>query len=82
MAWCCGVGTPVLLWQYTGQQSDHTDTTKARLLLLHPHLLSSLVGPRGPPNKVGLTELKLRLNFTDTEASKNQAGAETSVLCY
>lgn len=50
--------------------------TKARLLLLHPHLLSSLVGPRGPPNKVGLTELKLRLNVTDTETSK-----KLKVLC-
>lgn len=78
MAWCCGVGTPVLLWQCTGQRSDHTDMTKARLHLLHRHLLSSLVGPRGPPNKV----LKLRLNFTDTETSENQASAETSVLCY
>lgn len=83
MAWCCVVGTQVLLLQYTGQQSAHTDMSKAHPLLLHPHLLSSLVGPRGQPNKVDFSELKLTGSlsfthtFTETATSKKQANLNT-----
>lgn len=83
MAWCCVAGTPVWLWLCTGQQSAHTDMTKAHPLLHHRHPLNSQVDPKGLLNKVGIIKLKLlgSLTFTPNFLKVEQFPPALNLLC-
>lgn len=54
------------------------DMTKARPLLPHLHPLSSPVAPRGPPNKVGVSKVKLSGTLAFTHLSRTLAETEKS----